>query len=464
LYSRPPSQMAHASSPFRSKTSETADVELFRPGESYRPYLILVGSARGAPNAARLHAIDEGTDIGRGRPKAGRNVRILALEDRSVSSSHARIARTTKGFQIVDMESRNGTFVDGRSVREQALREGAIVFFGGYASVFRLLTEDGVSAIHEELQEPFGPVPTASWMMATAIRKLRRLATTSESILLTGETGSGKEVYARAIHGASGRRGRFVGLNCAAIPTELVESELFGYVRGAHSQAAQAKRGLIEEADGGTLFLDELGDMPRGAQTKLLRFLQEREVLPLGGTQARRVDVRVLAATSSLDGSGGGPTVRQDLMSRLGAQPVQLPPLRERPEDIGTLVHHFARAGGPSFDNPAFLALCLHDWPGNVRELEKVVQEARILGQGEPTIDVRHLPSQIASRLTGPSDRTVRRRSPRPAPDRAALDALLVRHQGRVADVARTLDRRWAVVWRWMKNHSLDPDQYRAPR
>jgi two-component system response regulator GlrR len=372
---------------------------------------------------------------------------------------------TPEGFEIIDLASRNGTFVDGVRVKRQQLRDGAVLFFGGCTAVFRLLSDKAVAAVTSDLHEPFGPVPTASPRMADAIRRMRRFAPTSDTDFLTGETGTGKEVYARAIHRASGRQGKFVALNCAAIPTELVESELFGYARGAHSQASQAKRGLIEQADGGTLFLDEIGDMPRAAQAKLLRFLQEREVLPLGSAQTRPVDVRVIAATAQIETDHGGPTLRKDLLMRLGSQPIVLPPLRERPEDIGILAHHFLGSPGRAFDNSAFLALCLHDWTGNVRELEKVIREAILLSEADVPIGLEHLPSSLAGRLhaAAPEDGQ-RRRSPRPAPERDELKRLLEAHGGRVADVARLLDCHWSVVWRWLKRCDLDPAGFRSQR
>jgi transcriptional regulator with PAS, ATPase and Fis domain len=320
-------------------------------------------------------------------------------------------------------------------------------------------------AIEEDLREPLGPVATASPALALAIRKLRRLAPTPDSVLLTGETGTGKEVYARAVHRASGRRGKFVALNCAAIPTELVESELFGYARGAHSQAAQAKRGLIEQAEEGTLFLDELGDMPRPAQAKLLRFLQDRQLTPLGGSQPRVVDVRVVAATAQLEGEDLRPALRRDLLMRLGTEPIVLPPLRERLEDLGALTSHFVGARG-AFDNRAFLAILLHDWPGNVRELEKVLRDAALFRDGKGPIQLPHLPAALVARFASPPEPQVpgQRRAPRPAPGKDELVALLQQHQGSVAEIARLLDRRWSVVWRWIKRHQLDPESYRTPR
>ena len=178
------------------------------------------------------------------------------------------------------------------------LRDGALIFFGNHVAVFRMVSHIELEAIKAELVAPLGPVATASPTLAVACDRLRRLAASDGELLIVGETGVGKEVYARAVHRASGRKGRFVAINCAAIPRELVESELFGYRQGAHSTAHQAKAGLIEEAEGGTLFLDEIGEMSPEAQIKMLRFLQDRELTPLGSTRPRRMDVRIVAATN----------------------------------------------------------------------------------------------------------------------------------------------------------------------
>jgi transcriptional regulator with PAS, ATPase and Fis domain len=285
------------------------------------------------------------------------------------------------------------------------------------------------------------------------------LARTGDEILISGETGVGKEVYAQAVHRASGRPGRFVAVNCAALPTELVESELYGFVRGAHSQAVANKPGLLEAAEHGTLFLDEIGDMPGPAQAKLLRFLQEHEYVPLGGQKARRMDVRVIGAASSL---GTGPHgLRCDLLARFGAEPVGLPPLRERREDVGTLAAYFL--GQPRFwETAAFVALCLHDWPQNVRELENVIHEAALRSEGKPAIRLADLPRVLRERVTTvETEPTARRRSPRAVPDKAEMEALLDLHKGNVAEVARALDRQWAVVWRSILKSGLDVENYR---
>jgi transcriptional regulator with PAS, ATPase and Fis domain len=294
------------------------------------------------------------------------------------------------------------------------------------------------------------------------LRRLRRSALAEGELLLVGPTGAGKEIYARAVHALARGKGPFVAVNCAALPAELVESELFGYTRGAHSQASVPKAGLVEAADGGTLFLDEIGDMPREAQAKLLRFLQFREFSPLGATRSRRIDVRIVAATSELrildTASGPGRGLRRDLASRLGAEPVVLPALRERPEDLLTLAA--AGRGGvlPRLTPAALRTLLAYPWPGNVRELAKAIDEATAQSLDEGVVDLRHLPSTILQPAAPPRPVLRRRR----APPRDELEALLRRHEGRVADVARALNRRWSVVWRWLVRHGLEPDDFRV--
>jgi transcriptional regulator with GAF, ATPase, and Fis domain len=210
-------------------------------------------------------------------------------------------------------------------------------------------------------------------------------------VLIQGETGTGKELVARAVHEASARRGRpLVSVNCAALPRELVESELFGHEKGAFTGAAQQRRGRFELADGGTLFLDEVGELSAEAQAKLLRVLQEREFERVGGTHAVRVDVRMLAATNrDLQARMASGEFRADLFYRLNVFPIAISPLRQRREDIALLVQHLAekvaRRLGRSLEavSPAFLARAeAHDWPGNVRELENVVERALIMSGG----------------------------------------------------------------------------------
>jgi DNA-binding NtrC family response regulator len=230
-----------------------------------------------------------------------------------------------------------------------------------------------------------------SQALARVRQQIAQVAATDSSVLVFGETGTGKELVARAIHEASARRGGpLVAVNCAALPRELVESELFGHEKGAFTGAAQQRRGRFELAAGGTLFLDEVGELPPEAQAKLLRALQEREFERVGGTRTIRADVRLIAATNrDLQGRVSAGAFRADLYYRLNVFPIALPPLRERREDIPLLVRHLAgrvaRRLGRELEaiSPAFVErAAAHDWPGNVRELENVIERALIMSGG----------------------------------------------------------------------------------
>ncbi len=229
----------------------------------------------------------------------------------------------------------------------------------------------------------FGDLIGASPAMREIFALIRKIAHGRSSVLLTGESGTGKEVVARTIHYHGSRAEKpFIPINCTAIPEGLLESELFGHVRGAFTGAHTSKRGLFEKADGGTLFLDEIGDMGLGLQSKLLRVLQDREVRPVGGTQSIVVDVRIIAASNrDLESEIAAGRFREDLYYRLNVIPIQIPPLRERREDVPVLAAAFldefaARLGKTveSIEPAAMAALVAYDWPGNVRELRNVVE------------------------------------------------------------------------------------------
>jgi formate hydrogenlyase transcriptional activator len=224
--------------------------------------------------------------------------------------------------------------------------------------------------------------------LEAVLEKVERVASTDSTVLIQGETGTGKELIARAIHNISSRCGRsFVKLNCAAIPLDLLESELFGHERGAFTGAIAQRVGRFELADKGTLFLDEVGDIPAALQPKLLRVLQEQEFERLGSTRTHHVDVRLVAATNrDLTGMASRGEFRSDLYYRLNVFPVLLPPLRERREDIPALVKHFAEMFGRRMGKPieqisdeTMNALSSYAWPGNVRELQNLIERAVIL-------------------------------------------------------------------------------------
>jgi transcriptional regulator of acetoin/glycerol metabolism len=430
------------------------------------PVLLIVGNTEGKspPANGRIVVFERSLVMGR-KPvtPAEPGTATLVLRDRMVSGRHATISRDGDKFELTDLGSTNGTVVDGVVAHPTVkLHEGSLLFVGGHAAVFRLISLNELGAIVAELERPLGPVPTINPTLATLCGKLRKLSEAGEEVLLTGETGVGKEIYANAIHRASGRTGKFVAINCAAIPRELVESELFGYVRGAHSQAAASKPGIIEEAEGGTLFLDEVGEMAPELQTKLLRFTQDRILAPVGGVRPRRIDTRIIAATSRTTAPGKSTNVglRADLAARLGAEPIRIPPLRERVEDIGALVSYLLGERAKPFELAAFHSLCLHPWPGNVRELGKVVTSAEALARGSDRITTEHLPAVIAS-APGRVRSSPGRRASRPPPKAVELEELMRRFNGNMLRVARELDRKPALVYRWAKRFRLNADDFR---
>jgi len=253
--------------------------------------------------------------------------------------------------------------------------------------------------------------------MLRIFEHIRKLAPTDVSVLITGESGTGKELCARAVHYHSNRRDQmFVPINCGAIPENLIESELFGYVRGAFTGANTNKTGLIESADKGTLLLDEIGEMPKNLQVKLLRFLEDQKVQRLGDTAFKTVDVRVIAATNKKKfnaetGDGGG--LRSDLYYRLNEFRIDLPPLRERGEDVPLIAQHIVEKNRIRFNSPKLLispraqqVLSMYSWPGNVRELENKLNRAAIICVNQ-TIEPEDL-ELSASSLTGLSFKDAR--------------------------------------------------------
>lgn len=225
----------------------------------------------------------------------------------------------------------------------------------------------------------------ASSAMAELKKTIRAVASTSSTVLVRGESGTGKELVARALHGCSPRAGdAFVSVNCGAFPEALLESELFGHLKGAFTGAYQNKRGLFEVADGGTIFLDEISEMSLAMQVKLLRVLQERVCRPVGGTGETAIDVRVIAATNKdLDRMVGEETFREDLYYRLNVIPIVVPALRDRVEDISLLANHFLKKYAPSagkrvtsIASSSIAKLCSYEWPGNVRQLENMVERS----------------------------------------------------------------------------------------
>jgi two-component system NtrC family response regulator len=329
------------------------------------------------------------------------------------------------------------------------------------AFVLHAMQAENQRMLQIQSDSPLAGIVTRDPAMLRLCRSIEKLAPSSATVMLLGDSGSGKELFARGLHELSGRsEHRFVAINCAAIPADLLESELFGHEKGAFTGAGQQTLGKIEMAQGGTFFLDEIGDMAMALQAKLLRFVQDRMMTPVGATLPRKIDTRILAATNRVSPPSSGHDVglRLDLVARLGAEPMRLPPLREHLEDLGALAAHFLRGSDRRLTAPALRALHLHSWPGNVRELEKALQEAQVLSRGTSAIDLEHLPSRIdGAQRPAPAPAS----APRPAPTAPELEELLQRHKGNMTHVARELGRQPALVYRWAERFQLDPETYR---
>ena len=284
---------------------------------------------------------------------------------------------------LVDLGSKNGTIVEGLRIREAGVPPGTVVRIGD--SAFRVQVEGGLGSVPISERTEFGELLGQSVAMRLLSAPLERAARTDATVLVLGETGTGKDVVARSLHAESLRaKGPFVPVDCGAIPEHLIESELFGHVRGAFTGAVSNRRGAFEEASGGTLFLDEIGEMPLSMQPKLLRAIETRSIRRVGAENQTQVDVRIVAATNrGLTSAVNEGLFREDLYYRLAVVEVSLPPLRARPEDIPLLAQHFYErfAGKGSRLPPAYTtALKARSWPGNVRELRNVIERAVALG------------------------------------------------------------------------------------
>ena len=309
-------------------------------------------------------------------------------------------------------------------------------------------------------------IVSRSSRMAELLAEAKMVAASDASVLICGESGSGKELLAQAIHKASPRAGKpFVAVNCSAIPETLLESELFGHVKGSFTGAVSNHQGLFQAAHGGTLFLDEIGDMPPALQVKLLRVLQERSVRPVGANESTPVDVRILSATHrDLDAAMADGQFREDLFYRLNVVALTLPPLGERREDIPLLANHFLSKLAEKYNKPlngfapdALKALATAVWPGNVRQLHNVVEQVCALAT-TPLIPL----ALVQRALRVPSVEVLSFAQARERFERDYLVGLLKMTDGNVADAARLADRNRTEFYRLLQKHGLTPGRFRA--
>jgi len=360
----------------------------------------------------------------------------LVLEDPFVSAFHCRLVSVEGRWSVLDLDSTNGTLLGGLRVREAELPDTGKLVVGETLLVVRIRPRED----DEPPDRPFGMLGPSA-VMQRLFEDVVRVAKSSEPVLVTGASGTGKELVARALHDASGRSGPFLALNCGALNAPLVESELFGHVRGAFTGAASDRKGAFEAARGGTLFLDEIGELPLGLQPKLLRALETSSVRRVGATTETPVDVRIVAATHRhLEALVRRREFREDLFHRLFVLGIRIPPLSERPDDIIPLAEHFLaqQPGARRLSSEAEEKLRGHTWPGNVRELRNVIIRA-IYAAPTETIEAEHL--VFSARAFGdPAGTDARRHADR---DEEALRAdmvdALTRTGGNRSEAARIL-------------------------
>jgi transcriptional regulator with AAA-type ATPase domain len=444
---------------------------LFVVLEADRP---LAGGARYA-----LGEVDE-VIIARGRDRSvtrddshGERRLVLRLPGRSLSSIHVRLRRGPEGWAVEDAQSTNGTFVNGERVERAVLGPDDVLEVGHSFLILRTYPLPVTRACGDldspQLEgQPLG-FRTLAPPLGDRVDELARIADSTVSVVLSGETGTGKEVLARGIHELSCRAGAFVAVNCGALTKGLAESQLFGHVRGAFSGAVADAPGFVRAADGGTLLLDEIGDLEPAAQVALLRVLQEREVVPVGSARPLKVDIRLIATSPRrLDEMVGRGDFRSDLLARLSGFTFETAPLRERREDVGLLVAAlFSKMGVTTAERPAFapevaLQVLRYGWPHNVRELEQallrswVLAEEGLIGAGFFRAD--RVGSGSDSVLSAPpsglltlEEQELRKR----------IEAELKATGGNVAQVARKMGKARMQLHRWMRRFAIDPASYR---
>jgi transcriptional regulator with PAS, ATPase and Fis domain len=401
------------------------------------------------------------------------------LTDTTVSRRHAEITRTPEGLVLRDLGSRNGTFAEERRIKEIYLGDTDMFRVGKTEMKVQLLDE--VVDIVPTQETMFEGIVGQSVAMRETFAVIERVARTELTVLVTGETGSGKELVSRAIHARSPRKGGpFIVFDCGAVARNLIESELFGHERGAFTTAVTSRPGVFEQANGGTIFLDELGELPYELQPNLLRVLEQREVRRVGDRKVRPVDVRVVAATNrNLQDMIKEGKFREDLYYRLAVVEIGLPPIRDRIEDLPMLIEYLLRSA--PFEHsvrgvaPDVLQLCQsYRWPGNVRELRNTLLRAIPFCDGD-LIDMQALPEALrAEPVRGEAEPEEMVGLPLPNTDlslreakdrlidafeRRYLEDLLDRVEGNLSKAARDAGVDRKTIQRMLKKHGIPSDR-----
>jgi len=411
-----------------------------------------------------LQEITVGRDSQRVHTRRGRAA-TLTIPDHEISRKHLAVRLRPTGWEVADLDSKNGILVNGEPAGTTTLIDGDLIEAGNTLLMFR---EDGGGPDGDSDRdlaiEVTTPIPfrTVNSEFEHRVHLVTRIAPTDVAVLVRGETGTGKELVARAIHDASARRGDFVPINCGALPHNLIESELFGHKRGAFSGAHQDRDGLVRRAHLGTLFLDEIAELPAESQVALLRVLQEGEVRPVGASGPVKVDIRVVAAThQDIPARIASGSFREDLYARLAGFEMVLPALRDRREDLGTLIAAIlprvaARPERLTLHRSAARNLSCYDWPLNIRELEQALRAAAALTEsGE--IRLEHLLEAI--RAFAPPSHTNMRLEDRALRER--LIELLREHDGNVSAVGRAMGKGPVQIRRWCARLQIEWTQFR---
>ncbi|HVW29466.1 MAG TPA: sigma 54-interacting transcriptional regulator [Polyangiaceae bacterium] len=384
----------------------------------------------------------------------------IVLEGEQVSRHHAEIREEADGWTVLDLLSLNHVYVNGREVTKASLEPGTIVRFGEWVCV----VGRGKACVGQIEGDLFG-----SAALESAVADLRLAARQPLNVVISGETGTGKELVARALFRWSQLKGKFVAVNCAALADGLVEAELFGHERGAFTHATSARPGLVRSADKGLLFLDEIAELTLSAQAKLLRVLEEAEVLPVGASEPVPLELRVAAATNrDLDAMVAEGTFRADLLARLAGIVVRMPPLRMRREDILPLFHRFVHK---ILDRNAPLspelaeALTLYAWPGNVRELRQVASRTAAIRPNERPWrprDVQLGNERQRSERSAP-ERVDPNSTPRRRPlERGEVEAALRASNGIVAQAAKRLGVVKQTLYTFIEGNGISLSDFRA--